>query len=73
MFAPQKSIQDDSNLLADVRDLFSRRPETRYHEVWELQWLLFALGYRDDLSPVGVIASAVEVAHGDFDPDEGVA
>jgi hypothetical protein len=53
-------------LLPLIRQLFSRHPEYRYHAAWELQWLLFALGYTDDLADEGEIAAAVEVARGDY-------
>jgi hypothetical protein len=56
-----------------LRDLFSRFPEYRHHQGWELQWLLFALGYSDELEDEGEIKSAVETARRDFDPDESVA
>jgi hypothetical protein len=36
-------------LLELVRDLFSRYPEFCHHAAWELQWLLFALGYTNVL------------------------
>jgi hypothetical protein len=36
-------------LLPHLRDLFSRFPEFRHHASWELQRLLFALGYSDEL------------------------
>ena len=53
-------------LLPLIRELFSRHPEYRYHAAWELQWLLFALGYTDDLADEAEIAAAVEVAHQDW-------
>jgi hypothetical protein len=59
-----------AQLLPHVRDLFSRFPEYRRHEAWELQWLLFALGYADELEDEGEIESAAELARRDFDPDE---
>ena len=62
-------IADEPNLLASVRDLYSRRPETRFREAWELQHTLFSLGYCDGLAPEAEIAAAVEVARGDYDPE----
>jgi hypothetical protein len=56
-----------------LRELYSRRPETRDLEPWELQHILWSLGYSDELLDVGEIAAAVEVARTDFDPDEGAA
>jgi len=57
-----------SQLLTSVRELYSRLPETRCLESWELQHLLFSLGYRDDLADEAEIAAAVEVAREDW-PD----
>ena len=65
--------RDSRDLLPMLRDLFSRFPEYRHHQGWELQWLLFALGYSDELEDEGEIKSAVETARRDFDPDESVA
>ena len=48
-----------SALLPALRDLYSR-PETYHLEPWELQHVLFSLGY------TGEIASAVEVARQDW-------
>jgi len=53
-------------LLPLIRELFSRHPEYRHHAAWELQWLLFALGYVEELEPEAEIAAAVEVARGDY-------
>ena len=69
MFAPNRSTQDDLNLLASIRELYSRLPETRYLEPYELQSPLWLLRYTDDLAPEVEIAAAVEVARGDFDPE----
>ena len=63
----------EPNLLALVRELYSRRPETRFREPWELQHLLFSLGYSDGLILEAEIAATVEVARGDFDPEGSVA
>ena len=49
-------------LLPLIRELFSRHPEYRYHAAWELQWLLYALGYTNELEDEAEIAAAVEVA-----------
>ena len=62
-------VAHEPNPLALVRELYSRRPETCVCEAWELQHLLFSLGYCDGLVPEGEIAAAVEVARGDFDPE----
>ena len=66
-------IASEPNLLASVRELYSRRPETRFREAWELQHLLFSLGYSDGLVPEAEIAAAMEVARGDFDPEGAAA
>jgi len=65
-------VTHEPDLLASVRALYSRRPETRYREAWEIQHLLFSLAYSNGLVPEAEIAAAVEVARGDFDP-EGAA
>jgi len=66
-------IADEPNLLASIRELYSSRPETRPLEPWELQSILFMLGYTDSLAPEGAIAAAMEVAHTDWLPDEDIA
>jgi hypothetical protein len=66
-------VAHEPGLLASVRELYSRRPEARFLEAWELQHLLFSLGYSDGLVPEAEIAAAMEVARGDFDPEEAVA
>jgi hypothetical protein len=65
--------RDSRGLLPMLRELFSRFPEYRHRESWELQWLLFALGYSNELEDENEIASAAETARRDFDPDEGAA
>ncbi len=64
---------DSQAILAMVRDLYSKHPEYRHHEAWELAHVLFSLGYTDDLLDEGEIQAAIEVARTDFDPDEGAA
>jgi hypothetical protein len=44
-----------------IRDLYSRRPETVFSQPWELQMLLWSLGYTDELVNESDMA-AVEVA-----------
>jgi hypothetical protein len=53
-------------LLPAVRALYSRHPEYRYHEPWELIGLLWSLGYTEDLASEGEIAAAAEVARQDY-------
>jgi hypothetical protein len=52
-------------LLPLIRELFSR-PEYRHHAAWELQHVLFSLGYVEDLAGATEIAAAVEVARTDW-------
>ena len=53
-------------ILPLIRDLYSKHPEMRYLEPWELQSALFVLGYVDDLLDEWEIAAAVEVARTDW-------
>jgi len=57
---------NSTHLLPAIRDLFSRRPEYVHHEPWEMQHVLFSLGYVDDLADEAEIAAAVEAARGDY-------
>jgi len=66
-------VAHEPNLLALVRELYSRRPETRSREAWELQHLLFSLGYCDGLVAEAEIAAAMEVARTDYDPEGAAA
>jgi len=66
-------VTHEPDLLALVREPSSRRPETRFREAWELQHILFSLGYCDGLIPEAEIAVAVEVARGDLDPEGAAA
>jgi hypothetical protein len=53
-------------LVAAIRELYSRRPEYFHHEPWELHHVLFSLGYVDDLADKAEIAATVEAARGDY-------
>jgi hypothetical protein len=66
-------VAHEPELLPMVRELYSCRPETRFREGWELQHLLFSLGYCDGLVSEAEIIAAVEVARTDWMPDEGAA
>ncbi len=55
-----------ARLLPAVRELYSRLPETYHLQPWELQHVLYSLGYTDDLADEAEIAAAVEVARGDW-------
>ena len=55
-----------AQLLPALRDLYSRLPETYNLQPWELQHILFSLGYVDALVDEAEIASAAEVARGDW-------
>jgi hypothetical protein len=57
---------NSAQLLPAIRDLYSRLPEMYYRQPWELQHVLFSLGYVDDLADEGEIAVAVEVARQDW-------
>jgi hypothetical protein len=75
--SPVYTTKPDPNpshdVLAMVRDLYSKRPETYFLEPYELQSLLWSLGYCEDLIPESELAAAIELARTDFDPDEGAA
>ena len=72
-FGLQTIVQSHPDTLSLVRELYSRRPEARNLAPWELQHLLWSLGYTNCLAPEGEIAAAVEVARTDWDPDAGAA
>jgi len=55
-----------ASLLPAIRDLYSRLPEMYHLQAWELQWVLYALNYTDELEHEADIAAAVEVARGDY-------
>ena len=55
------------DLLPAARDLYSRLPETRRPHAWELQTVLWSLGYADDLAAEAEIAAAMDVARTDFE------
>jgi hypothetical protein len=71
--SPHRIVADEPSLLAAIRELHSRRPEMRGLEPWELQHVLWSLGYTDDLAPEAEIAATIEVARTGYDPDEGAA
>jgi hypothetical protein len=70
---PKQMVPDSPNLLALVRELYSRHPEYRHHEAWELAHVLWSLGYVDDLPTDAELSAVIEVARTDLDPDEGAA
>ena len=41
---------NSTHLFPAIRELYSRRPEYVHHEPWELQHVLFSLGYVEDLA-----------------------
>jgi hypothetical protein len=73
LYGSKPDPHDTRNVLAMVRELYSRRPEARDLEPYELQSLLWSLSYTDELLNEAEIASAIEVARRDYDPDEGAA
>jgi hypothetical protein len=64
---------DSRDILPMVRDFYSKYPEYRHHEAWELAHVLFPLAYTDELLDEGEIQAAIEVARTDFDPEQGAA
>ena len=57
---------NSAHLLPAIRELYSRHPEYFHHEPWELQHVLFSLGYVYDLAGESEISAAVEAARGDY-------
>ena len=55
-----------AQILPALRDLYSRLPETYHLQPWELQWVLYALNYTDELEDEAEIAAAGEVARTDW-------
>jgi len=55
-----------AELVPHVGHLFSLCPECFWYEPWELQDVLFSLGYTDDLVDEGEIGAAVEIARGGY-------
>jgi hypothetical protein len=55
-----------AQLLPALRDLYSRLPEMYFRQPWELQHVLYPLGYTDELEDEGEIAAAVEAARADW-------
>jgi hypothetical protein len=70
---PIRIITDEPDLLASIREVYRRLPETWNLEAWEQQQVLWSLGYTDGLAPQADIATAIEVARADVDPDQGAA
>jgi hypothetical protein len=71
--APQRILPDEPDVPALVRELYSRLPEARTLEPYELQGTLWLLRYTDELLDEGEIAAAIEAARTDLDPDEAAA
>jgi len=55
-----------SELLPAIRDLYSKHPEFRRLQPWELQHVLWSLGYTDVLEDEAAIGAAAEVAREDW-------
>lgn len=73
LYPTEHNPRGSHDVLALIRELYSRRPEARDLEPYELQSLLWSLNYTDELLDEGEIAAAIEVARTDSDPDEGAA
>ncbi len=56
-------------ILPLLRDLYSKHPEMRFLQPWELQSAMFVLGYVDELLDEWEIAAADETARRDFYPE----
>jgi hypothetical protein len=73
LYETEPNPHDSRDILPMLRDLYSKHPEYRHREAWELQHVLFSLGYTDELLDEAEIEGAMEVARTDFDPDQGDA
>jgi len=73
VYTTKPDARSSRDVLAMLRDLYSKRPETRTLEPYALRGTLWFLRYTDKLLHEDEIAAAVEVARSDFDPDEGAA
>jgi hypothetical protein len=66
---PPRIVQEASTqelMVASVREVYSRLPESYFLQHWELQHILWSLGYTEDLAPETEIVAAVEVARQDW-------
>ena len=66
-------VAHEPDLLCLVRELYSRHPEYWHHEPWELQHVLYSLGFTNGLAPEAEIGAAMQVARGDYDPEGAAA
>jgi hypothetical protein len=57
---------NSAQLLPAIRDLYSRLPKTYHLQPWELQWMVYAFNYTDELEKEMEIAAAVGVARSDW-------
>jgi hypothetical protein len=73
MFRDTAIVTHEPDLLASIRELYSRLPETRYLEPWELQHVLYSLNYTNGLVEEADIAVGIKVARTDWTPGEGAA
>jgi hypothetical protein len=53
---------NSAQLFPAIRDLDSRLPETYHLQPWELQWMLYAFNYTDELEDEANIGATIEVA-----------
>lgn len=61
-----------AEILPMLEDLYTRHPESRRLRPWELQTLLWSLGYSDELLDEEEIARADETARKRFYPRRAV-
>ena len=73
LYPAESDPHQSHEVLPMLRGLYSKHPEARYFEPYELQSMLWSLGYTDELLDEGEIAAAVRVALGTVGPDEGAA
>ena len=72
-YPTEPNPRDARDILLMLRELYSRRPETRDLEAWELQHMVWSLRYTDELLDECEIQAAMQIARTDYDPGQGAA
>jgi hypothetical protein len=67
----RRGVVNAAEPLPALRDLYSRHPEFRCLLAWELQHVLWSLGYTNTLEDEDAIAAAADVARMDWSGEAG--